>query len=107
MPSSQPFTNLVTYVPKPGCFDALEALVIKHGPALKASGLITDEPIRMWKATNKHGEGPPYFVETFQWKDREGPNLAMQSPEIMSVWEPMGEILEELTIATLEPIVGS
>jgi hypothetical protein len=98
--------NLCIYRPKPGSADQLLGLCRKHAPALRASGLVTDEPVRLYRATDivRHGSAEPYFVETFEWKAADSPEIAHQSPEIMSVWEPMGNHLAELTIIMLEPI---
>lgn len=99
----QPVTTLVTYRPKKGKSRELEELVRQHSPVLRASGLITDEPVRVWAATNKR-TGETYFVEQFQWLDEEASAIAHQTPEIMAVWEPMNLVLEELTLAKLEPL---
>ncbi|HEU0032122.1 MAG TPA: hypothetical protein VFQ53_15920 [Kofleriaceae bacterium] len=99
--------NLVIYRAKPGSEDALLDLCKRHAPALRASGLVTDEPIQLYRAqdlSRRHGETAPYLVERFEWKTPESGEIAHQSPEIMSVWEPMGNHLAELTIYMLEPI---
>lgn len=95
--------NIVTYVPKPGAEAELLALVRKHEPALRASGLVTDEPFRVWRAFDVRKERTSY-IEYFQWKNGGAADLAHQTPEVMSVWEPMGPILEELTICEVEAI---
>ena len=106
---NRPVTMLCTYRAKPGKAAELRALVEKHGPALRQSGLISDEPVKVWQATDKRDHGrvecdPVYFVETFQWRDGEASSVAHQTPEIMSVWEPMGPLLAELQLAQLEPL---
>lgn len=98
-----PVTTLVTYKPKKGKAAELEALVRQHAPVLRATGLITEEPVRVWSATDKRS-GEEYFVEQFQWLDEEASAIAHQTPEIMAVWEPMNAVLEELTLAKLEPL---
>src|SRR6185369_10532457 len=92
-----PVTNIVTYVPKRGKEAELLALVKKHEPALRQVGLVTSEPFRLWKAYDirKHRE---QFIEYFVWKDGDASDIAHQTPEVMAVWEPMGPVLEELTI---------
>ena len=98
--------NLVMYKPKPGSEQKLLELCKKHAPALKASGLAADEPINLYRATDlrRHGEPEPYFIETFEWKTPDAGEIAHQTPEIMAVWEPMGDHLADLTIIMLEPI---
>jgi hypothetical protein len=98
-----PVTNIVTYVPKAGKEAELLALVRKHEPALRASGLVTEEPFRVWKAFDIR-KGRTSYIEYFQWKNGNASDLAHQTPEVMSVWEPMGPILEELTICEVEPV---
>jgi quinol monooxygenase YgiN len=102
---SGPVTTLVIYKPKKGKFKELQALVEKHGPTLAKTGLLSDEPVRVWVATDKrgHGEQEPYFVELMAWRDDEASNIAHQTPEIMAIWEPMGPLLEELKLTKLEP----
>lgn len=96
-----PVTNLVTYVPKPGKEAELLALVKRHEPALRATGLVTAEPFRVWKALDIR-KGTVSYVEYFQWKDGSSSEVAHQTPEVMAVWEPMGPVLESLTICEVE-----
>jgi hypothetical protein len=98
-----PVTNIVTYLPVPGKEAELLALVKKHEPALRAVGLVTDEPFRVWKAMDVR-KNRVSFIEYFQWKDGTSSDTAHQLPEIMAVWEPMGPVLEELTICEVEPL---
>jgi hypothetical protein len=98
-----PVTNIVTYVPKKGKEAELLALVKKHEPALRKIGLVTDEPFRLWKAYDIRKQRQQY-IEYFVWKDGNASDVAHQSPEIMAIWEPMGPVLEELTICEVEPL---
>ena len=98
-----PVGNLVTYVPKKGKEAELLALVKKHEPALRKSGLVTAEPFRVWKAFDIRKQRVS-FVELFQWKDGNSGEVAHQLPEVMAVWEPMGPVLEELTICEVEAL---
>lgn len=98
-----PVMNIVTYVPKQGKEAELLALVKKHEPALRQVGLVTSEPFRVWKAYDirKHRE---QYIEHFVWKDGNASDVAHQTPEVMAIWEPMGPLLEELTICEVEPV---
>jgi hypothetical protein len=98
-----PVTNIVTYVPKKGKEADLLALIRKHEPALRKVGLVTDEPFRLWKAYDIRKQRELY-IEYFVWKDGTASDVAHQTPEVMAVWEPMGPVLEELTICEAEPI---
>jgi hypothetical protein len=97
-----PVTNIVTYVPKKGKETELLELVRKHEPALRKVGLVTGEPFKIWKAFDIRKERVA-FIEYFQWKDGRSSDVAHQTPEVMAVWEPMGPVLEELTICEVEP----
>jgi hypothetical protein len=98
-----PVTNIVTYVPKAGKEAELLALVKSHEQALRAAGLVTAEPFRIWKALDirKHRTS---YIEYFQWKDGNVSDRAHETPEVMAVWEPMGPVLEELTICEVEAL---
>jgi quinol monooxygenase YgiN len=105
---SHPVNRLVIYRPKPGMLEALTAIVRQHGPVLRKTGLITDEPVRVHLATDLARGGaaapPTYLVETFQWRDESASDTAHQTPEVMAVWETMGPLLEGMTLSTLEPL---
>lgn len=100
---SSPVRMLVTYRPKEGKSEQLKELIEKHGPVLRASGLITADPVQVFSAQDKR-TGASYFIEMFSWRDGEASGLAHQTPEVMSVWEPMGPILEEIVLAKIDPI---
>jgi hypothetical protein len=105
MSDPKPVPTLVIYRPKPGKDKEMQPLVEKHWPTLNRLGLVTKEPAKIWRATGK--DGRPYFVEIFSWKEQGASDVAHQTPEVMSVWEPMGAILEDLQIATIEPVAPS
>lgn len=106
---SNPVHRLVIYRPQPGKYDALAAIVKKHGPVLRASGLLTDDPVRVYRAVDLErgggGSAEPYLIETFSWKDDKSSDLAHQLPEVMAVWETMGPVMAELQLTTLEQLV--
>src|SRR6266700_3331266 len=92
MTKGKPVIAHVTYMPKRGKEKELLELVKKHWPTLKKAGLATSEPAKIWEATDIRS-GRVYFIE------------------IMTVWEPMGNIMEgfngstsPIAIANLEPI---
>jgi hypothetical protein len=103
---SNPVNRLVIYRPKAGSHDQLLAILRQHGPTLRKTGLITDEPVRLFGATDlrRDGSPEPYFIETFQWKDAQAADVAHQTPEVMAVWETMGPHLAGMTLTTLAPL---
>ncbi len=103
-----PVLTHVTYLPKKGKEKELLELVKKHWPTLRKLGLATAEPPQIYQATDKRS-GSVYFIEIFSWADENASSVAHQTPEVMAVWEPMGNIMEghggsPITIAQLEPI---
>jgi hypothetical protein len=103
MANSDPVPTLVTYRPKKGKEAELQALVEHHWPVLEQIGLVTPAPAQIWRATDKRS-GAVYFVEMFSWKDGEASAIAHRTPEVMALWEPMGAVLEELSLAQIEPL---
>jgi hypothetical protein len=93
---------LVIYRIKKGKEDEFLPLLHKHWPTLDRAGLVTAEPVRLWRAVDKQQRVS--YVETFQWKDPSSPEVAHQMPEVMKVWEPMGEFLEGLDLLRVEPV---
>src|SRR5215471_20450104 len=104
MSKPQPVPTLVIYRPKKGKESELQSVVEGHWPVLDRLGLVTKEPARIWRATDKRDPASIYFVEVFAWKDEKAPDTAHQTPEVMAVWETMGSILERLELARLEPL---
>lgn len=98
-----PVRNIVTYIPKKGKEAELLALVKEHEPALRKVGLVTSEPFVLWRAYDIRKQREQ-FIESFEWKDGKASDVAHQTPEVMAVWEPMGPVLEELTICEVERI---
>ncbi len=90
---SKPVTVLCTYRVVPGKEADFEGLLSKHYPALRGADLATENEPRIFRGTD--GTGGTVFYELFEWRDAEAPNVAHQSPAVMAVWEPMGELCEE------------
>jgi hypothetical protein len=104
---NQPLINICRYKVKPGKQAEMEKLLARHWPALHSVGLVTDEPARVYrglpsgKPDGEHGAENVY-VEIMTWKDRNSPQLAHQTPEVMAVWEPMGAICEDMDFPAFE-----
>lgn len=101
-----PVNMMVTYRPKQGKEKEMEDLVHRHWRALQGAGLVTNQQVAIWRAVDKRS-GRVSFIEQFQWKDEEAPNIAHQLPEVMAIWEPMTPLLEELKLDTIERLEGS
>ena len=103
--SKDPVHRLVIYRPKAGSLTALEALVKQHGPVLRRTGLLTDDPVRVYRASDLRApEAGAFLVEEFVWRDGAASDIAHQTPEVMAVWETMGPHLDDMTLITLDPI---
>ena len=98
-----PVLTHVTYRPRKGKENELAALVRKHWPVLDQLGLVTRDPAKVYRATDKRS-GQVYFIEIFSWRDAKAPDTAHQTPEVMAVWETMGPVLENLELAALAPL---
>jgi hypothetical protein len=85
-------TSLCVYRVKPGSESAFRGLLAKHWPTLRRVGLGADEPSVIYEGSE--GDNAPMFFELLHWKDDEGPNMAHEIPDVMAVWEPMGQLCE-------------
>jgi hypothetical protein len=67
-------------------------LLLRHCPTLRQLGLVTDDPSQRFRGTDESGK--TFFVEILTWKSTEGPKLAEQMPEVLAIWEKMGQLVE-------------
>lgn len=68
-------------------------LLRQHAPTLRRLGLVTDEPSLLFRGDDESGKS--FFVEVLHWKSGEGPSLAEQAPEVLAIWERMGQCVEQ------------
>jgi hypothetical protein len=97
--------NIVLYLPKEGRENDLLELVKKHWAAAHSAGLTTDDPARVWRATDRR-TGKVSFVERFFWIDEEASSRAHHHPGVQAVWVPMDAVLEDMTILVIEEVAG-
>jgi len=103
--SKDPVHRLVIYRPKAGKLGELEAILKRHGGVLRKTGLITDQPVRLFRGTDiRKPEAGAFLVEEFYWRDGSAADTAHQTPEVMAVWETMGPHLDTMQLTTLDPI---
>ncbi len=93
MSAGTPPTFIATYRVKAGHEEAFIDLLNRHYPTLMSLGLVTDDPPTVY--VGKDDEGGPVFYEIFSWKDGDAAGVAHESPEVMAIWEPMGQHVEE------------
>ena len=85
-------TVIATYRVKPESESAFLDLLRAHYPTLSKLGLVTSEPPTIYRG---YEDGRPIIYEIFTWKTPDAPDVAHQTPEVMAIWEPMGELVEE------------
>jgi quinol monooxygenase YgiN len=96
-----PVDVLCIYRVKKGKEAAFRKLLKLHGPTLKKAGLSGKAP-KVWRASSERQPGI-IFVELMQWKDQNSSAAAHQSPEVMAVWEPMGNLADGMEFLEIEP----
>jgi hypothetical protein len=85
-------TSMCIYRVRPGAETAFRDLLSRHWPTLRGLDLATDDESKIYEGREE--DGAPLFVEFLTWKDAEGPGMAHELPEVMAVWEPMGDLCE-------------
>ena len=102
MSESGPVQVLCIYRVKDGKEGEFRPLLEKHWPTLNSIGLVTSDPARWYASKDKSGRH--LFLEIFEWKDGNAPQSAHELPEVMAVWEPMGELVEDMEFLDLEAL---
>lgn len=99
---SKPVKMLCTYRVKEGQEAAFLQLLERHWQTLYNVGLATEDPAQVFRGQDKAQK--TVFIETFAWKDEASPNVAHQTPEVMSIWEPMGAMTDEMSFLAIEAV---
>ncbi|MEZ6187871.1 MAG: hypothetical protein R3F62_23040 [Planctomycetota bacterium] len=86
-----PETVMATYRVHPDHEPAFRALLARHVPTLRGLGLATDTPAQVFRHEE---DGRPVYVEVFDWTDAQSARTAHETPQVMAIWEPMGELVE-------------
>ena len=76
--------------------DELVALIGKHEPALRASGLVTERPFTIMRSRDGST-----FIEVFEWTSMDAATAAHSSEHVGPIWGAMAEVAEFLTLADL------
>lgn len=84
-------TAICTYRVRAGEEAKFEDLLRQHWPTLHRLGLVTSAGSIIYRGHD--GEGPVY-LEIIEWVDAKAPEEAHHTPEVMKVWEPMGQLVE-------------
>jgi hypothetical protein len=85
-------TALCTYRVKENKEQEFRSLLNNHCPTLLRLGLVTDEPSLLFQGKDESGKS--FFVEILHWISIQGPTQAEQMPEVLAIWEKMGQLVE-------------
>jgi hypothetical protein len=99
----QAVSMVCIYRVKRGREEEFKTLLAKHWPTLDRAGLVSGQRARVFHGASKDS-ATSAFIEMFEWKDRESPNVAHQTPEVMAVWEPMGALTEGMEFLQVQPV---
>lgn len=108
MAKSGPQTVICTYRVKRGKEKAFLGLLARHWPTLRRLELVTREPAVVYRGLpagpgrDAHAAGPSTFVEIFRWKDAKAVDTAHHSPELLEIWEPMGQLCASMDFPHFE-----
>jgi hypothetical protein len=102
MAKLKPAEVICSYYPKPGRAREFLRLLKKHWPTLRAAGLATGSAAKVLRSVDK--DGNPFFVERFVWKDASYAQIAHQTPAVMGLWEPMGQLCKDMTFWSVERV---
>jgi len=102
MDSSKPVRMLCIFRVKDGKEADFLALLEKLWPTLRDVDLATDDPAQVFRSRDRAGR--TVFVEMFSWKDAAAPNVAQQTPEVLSVWEPLVALTDKRNFWPVEAV---
>jgi hypothetical protein len=83
------------YRAHPGQDSALEDLVRRHEPTLRASGLVTERATVLMRSADGS------WVEVFEWVDADASRRAHEHPEVGAIWGAMMEVADFPCLADL------
>jgi hypothetical protein len=86
------YLAMCTYRVKEQSQDEFLSLLREHAPTLRRFGLVDDAPSLLFRGQDESGK--PFFVEVLHWKSAEGHKLAEQLPDVLAIWEKMGQRVE-------------
>jgi hypothetical protein len=86
---------IVAYRPRPGQAEALADVVRRHGPVLRAEGLVTDRPF----TTSQAADGT--LVEVFEWRSAEAIAAAHGNPRVQALWAEFFAACEYVPIGSV------
>jgi hypothetical protein len=94
---------LCIYRIKDGKEREFQSLLEAHWATLERAGLVSERPARWFKGDAK--DGKRRFIELFEWKNDKSSDIAHHSPDVLSIWEPMGALAETMEFIRLETAI--
>ena len=88
------------YQPHEGKEADLCKILADHVPMLRRLGLATDRPPILVKSRNGT------LIEIFEWSTADAAGQAQHEPEVLKVWEAMGQVADLRKLDSLEEIGG-
>lgn len=83
---------IVAYKPRLGQSAALADVLRRHGPVLRAEGLVTARPFTVAQAADGT------VVEVFEWASAAAIDAAHRNPRVQALWAEFGAACEYLPI---------
>ena len=95
------------YKAKSGQEAALEALLQQLWPTLRKAGLAGDEPVQLLRGCSAEHEAhcaAGEYIEIFTWKDADSSDKAHRHPEVMAIWEGIGQACSSMKFPSFESL---
>jgi len=87
-------TVICTYTLKDASRQDFIELLSRHWSTLNRHGLVSGEPSRLMAGHDDDAQNQ--IVEIFDWKSRDASAAAHQLPDVLAIWEPMGQLCESM-----------
>ena len=91
---------IAMYRPHEGRDEELRKMVASHVPTLRRLGFVTDRPEILCRSEDGT------FLEIFEWTSTDASRRAHEHPEVVAIWEPMGEIATFPSLGSLPEAEG-
>lgn len=86
---------IAAYRPRPGRSADLLALVQRHGPLLRAEGLVTDRPTTLMQAADGT------VLEVFGWASPQAIEQAHANAAVQRLWTEFEAVCEHVSLSAL------
>ena len=87
---------IAIYRPHQGKDAAVEDILRRHVPTLRAAGLVSARPVTLLKS---FADGT--YLEIFEWIDEKAAGKAHDHPKVAEVWDALGEVASFIELGQL------